>query len=384
MCIRIYTGSIVSMGSQIKHDLHPNIRTIALTLTSLAAGGAEKQCILLASLLKPYYTILLIIIDAQPRHHQHLRLINQHNLDTVYLEGSYLNKVLQLRRIVRQRKINLVFSYLPKDILMTSLAIGGMNLYHIGGIRNARMSRTKRNILKYIHNLRLKGSISNCHSGKEFFSTKGFDANKITVIPNGIKVDRGPTEHVSTKKIIISSLGRLVDQKDYPTALRSIAYLKPKLHGTGLEIHYNIVGDGTEKSSLLKLVQQSGLTKEVSLITDIKDIPKLLQNTDIYLSTSVFEGVSNAMMEAMSLSLPIVATDAGDNKYLVKDKINGYVTRQKDEIGIGNALYDLIVSPERRLSMGIASYQLIREHFNLDLFLNHYMRYIASLTNDKP
>jgi glycosyltransferase involved in cell wall biosynthesis len=89
-------------------------------------------------------------------------------------------------------------------------------------------------------------------------------------------------------------------------------------------------------------------------------------------------------MEAMTFSLPIVATDAGDNRFLVEDKINGYVRRQKDEIGIGNALYDLIISPERRLSMGRASYQRIKDHFNLDIFLNNYLKYIGTLQNNTP
>jgi glycosyltransferase involved in cell wall biosynthesis len=286
--------------------------------------------------------------------------------------------------LVRKKKIDLVFSYLPKDIILTSLAIGGMVSYHIGGIRNARMSQVKCKALKYIHNLRLSGSISNCHSGKDFFSSQGFDAKKITVIPNGISIDRGLTDHRTGKKIIISSLGRLVEQKDYTTALQSIAYLKTKLKGSGLAIHYNIVGDGPEESTLLNLIQQKDLCQEVSLITDIKDIPKLLQQTDIYLSTSLFEGVSNAIMEAMTLCLPIVATDVGDNKYLVEHQLNGYITKQQDEIGIGNALYDMVVSPELRLSMGVASYYRIRDNFNLDLLLKNYLQYITSLKDAKP
>ena len=367
------------MDRQLDMQPNPKSRKIGLTLTSLASGGAEKQCLLLASLLGPYYRVIVIVIDEKPRHPIHTSFIADHNVRVRFLRGSFLKKIRDLRKIVKEEAIEIIFSYLPKDILFTAISVGSDISFHIGGIRNASMGHLKRKVLQYVHNKRLHASISNCHSGKTFFSHRGFNANKIEVIPNGIKIDMPPLNRVNNGRIQITSLGRLVEQKDYPTALKSIELLLGKLHSNDVELHYNIVGVGANMISLQEQIGILNLSDRVTITTNAQHISEILKETDIYLCTSIFEGLSNAIMEALVHSLPVVATDVGDNKILVKDQVNGYIVPPKDEVGIGNALERLILSPQLRHQMGAASYELVCTEYNLDLFLHRYLSYIRNL-----
>ena len=82
------------------------------------------------------------------------------------------------------------------------------------------------------------------------------------------------------------------------------------------------------------------------------NLDEYLSKSDIYLSTSLFEGLSNSIMEAMAYSLPIIATDVGDNNYLVQDGYNGFVTNVKDVDEIAKKLLSLVIDKEKRLKMG--------------------------------
>ena len=63
---------------------------------------------------------------------------------------------------------------------------------------------------------------------------------------------------------------------------------------------------------------------------------------DLFLTTSIYEGMSNSVMEAMSFSLPIIATNAGDMKYLIEDNYNGFICPYKEPNIISNKLVELI------------------------------------------
>lgn len=355
------------------------IKNICLTINSLASGGAEKQCLLLASLLKDTYRIQVVIIDDQPVYQGHLDFLHENNIDHIFLKGKTLEKITSLRSLLRKNHTDIVFSYLPRDIAVSAIAGHGIVKKHIGGIRNALMEKTKIRILKFFHNRLLDASISNCVSGKEFFSQQGLRADKIFVIPNGIYIENQPLRRQDSRPITISSLGRLVEQKDFETAIKSISYLQSIIDSSRIQVKLNIVGNGPLKEKLQNKIIELGLLDSICIIHNATNLGSILLKTDIYLCTSIFEGVSNAIMEAMAHSLPIVATDAGDNKMLVKHGINGYIFPLKDHIGIGNALKELIDDYDKRISYGLKSHDILKHNHDVSVFRDRYLKFIEDL-----
>ena len=144
-------------------------------------------------------------------------------------------------------------------------------------------------------------------------------------------------------------------------------------------IKLQIVGSGPMQQYLQKIISDGGLEDEIVIINNASDLSAILRNTDIYLCTSIFEGVSNAIMEAMAHSLPVVATNAGDNKLLVRDNLNGYILPIKDHIGIGNALSTLMSDYRKRLAFGKKSYELLKQNHEQSVFRDRYLNFITEI-----
>ena len=81
----------------------------------------------------------------------------------------------------------------------------------------------------------------------------------------------------------------------------------------------------------------------------------------------------------MSYSLPIVATDVGDNHRLIENDINGYLTKVKDYKAIANRLFDLISTYDKRVNFGRNSYLKLKANYSFNSFQNKYIRLIEEL-----
>ncbi len=84
-------------------------------------------------------------------------------------------------------------------------------------------------------------------------------------------------------------------------------------------------------------------------------------------------------MEAMSYSLPIVATNVGDNNRLVYHGQNGYIVDVKDFKQLANKLCELVISYEKRITFGLESYRIIKENYSFEVFQNKYIELIETL-----
>jgi len=354
-------------------------KNICITITSIGMGGAEKQCLLLASALKTAHNIHLIIIDHNPIHPPYLKIIEREGLDHMFLSANPLKRIVDLIRFLRNKNIDVIFSFLPKDTTLSAICgkVAGVP-YIFGGIRNSYLPKIKFVVLRFIHNLLLSYTIANNYSAYQAAIEFGF-REKVFVIHNGINIRpilQKPDQEKKTLRII--SVGRFVKQKDYETALKSIRRLKQILD-KNQRFKYCIVGSGPERKTIIENIEKFGLENEVEIISDPPVIYDLLEEADIYLCTSTFEGISNAIMEAMNCELPIVATDAGDNSHLVIHEKNGFITDINDHLKIAENLCVLMENPKIRNLMGQESHNHLAQHFGYDSFRKKYLDVIDHL-----
>ena len=109
------------------------------------------------------------------------------------------------------------------------------------------------------------------------------------------------------------------------------------------------------------------------------EIIKLLVKSDIYLSTSLFEGTSNSIMEPMNCCLPIVATNVGDNQCLVSENNSGFLHTIGDYKGIALSLEKLLSDIDLRNRMGTYANWILRENYSFDTFKTRYISIIEKL-----
>lgn len=354
-------------------------KRVCITIKSLANGGAEKQSLILASALQEKYDTYFVAINADPQHPKHLQFIENNHITFRALEGNLAGKMAAFIHFLKEKEIDVLFTYLPGDTLFATIAGKKAGVKHIlGGIRNARIPFIKWRILKLLHNNYLSGTISNSQAARDYFVGKGFSSNKLLVIPNGIAVPEQYTDHPFKDTLTVISVGRFVEQKDYLTALRAISHLKSQLNDT-VNIKYQIIGWGKLEQEIRNWIQELDLTNEAELIINPDNVAEYLQKAHIYLCSSTFEGVSNSIMEALSYSLPVVATDAGDNSHLVKNDENGYILPIGDFEGLGNKLMELMIWNDRREKFGKKSLDLLRQHYSIPVWREHYFNIMDSL-----
>ncbi|MDE6543730.1 MAG: glycosyltransferase family 4 protein, partial [Muribaculaceae bacterium] len=209
-------------------------------------------------------------------------------------------------------------------------------------------------------------AILNNHAGVDFFKHRGF--RNVRVIENCFPDVRFPRERPAGGIVRVVTVARFVRQKDYPVAIEAFMLALRKVPC----LHYRIIGHGEEEAAIRKYVECKGVADRVEIMVNPPDVGRLVDECDIYLSTSRWEGTSNSIMEAMDASLPVVATDAGDNKRLVENDKNGFIRAVGDVGGIAACLVELARSPELRNEMGICGNQILRERYGKAAFAAKY------------
>lgn len=351
---------------------------ICVLIRSLENGGAEKQSLLLAKALNEHYDTHLIVLEKDSMHPKHAEEIKKPDISCLLLDGNPIKKLITLVRFLKERRTSFIFSFLPSDTLFAAIAgkLSGVK-YIYGGIRNARMHGLKSKVLKQLHNRLLKGSIANSHAGAEHFVSLGFKKDKMLVMPNGIEFSGPSSDHRSESEIRIISVGRFVEQKDYETAIKAISILKDKLNPRFL-FRYSIIGYGRLEQQIKSWIRQYSLEEVIDLHIDPPNLNDYFTHGDIYLSSSIFEGLSNTIMEAMNAGLPIVATRAGDNEFLVQDNRNGFLANIQDAEVLAESLYQLVANPNMRRRFGQESTKLIKENYSYKAFQQNYFSLIES------
>lgn len=354
-------------------------KNICITINSLAPGGAEKQSLLLAKALKHLHNTTVIIVNPYPIYEPNVAVIEKEELKHIFLSKNPIKKILGLTSFLKKEKVDIIFSFLPTDTIWA--AIGGKVTgipYIFGGIRNSHIAYVKYAALRFVHNHMVDYTIANNFAAYRTAIEFGFKKS-ILVVSNGIEIRPiKQNRKLDTKSITIISVGRLVKQKRYETALKAIAELKNMLKSKYV-LQYMIIGDGPEAETIVTAIKKHNLQKEVQIITDPLNIYSLLETSDIYLCTSTFEGISNSIMEAMNCALPIVATDVGDNSRLVLDGKNGLLATIDAYKEIAQHLGSLIESPSIRKQMGLASHNHLVENFGYDAFQKKYLNIIGNV-----
>lgn len=347
---------------------------LAILVNSLESGGAEKQSVYLLNVLKDKYKTLFFIFHGDLIDEKIFRLIEGDNYVLVQLRGNFFLKLVNLYRVLKDNNVKVFFTYLTKPNFWGSIigSLAGVKKIY-GGIRSTNLPIWKLILEIITMHFLSTGTIFNSYLAEEIFS-KGLKAKHSIVIPNCLPFISNASIRTPKECLTIISVGRFHEAKDYKTAINAINLLVKK----ELKIYYQIIGYGHLESSIRKWITELHLNESIELIINPSNIIELLEKADIYLSTSKYEGTSNSIMEAMNSSLPIVATNVGDNNKLIFEGKSGYLHDVGDFKSIADRLQFLIQNYEARINMGIKSNEILRENYSSNQFRDRYFKLIQT------
>lgn len=355
------------------------MKNIGIFCKTLLKGGTEKQALILSKLLTEQKFNVFLITWGNQIDPENISYIQTNSLKYFPLEGNLLNKFLGFIGLIKRNNLKLVISYLTLPNTVSGISrFFVRDVIRIGGIRNERLPYMKFLFERYIHNHLNDATVFNNYAGRDRFISKGFNAEKVYVIQNAIEIGKkNGSVNKSSSLINIVTVSRFVKQKDFRTALYSFNELV--IRNPQNQFTYYLIGYGSRERKIRALASALKLDDKIKLMINPSKIREILIDCDIYLSTSLFEGLSNSIMEAMAAGLPIVATDVGDNQYLIKDGFNGYLTPCKDINMIVDKLTLLARSEKMRNDFGTRSQRIIESNFSQDNLLKEYLNLISKL-----
>jgi glycosyltransferase involved in cell wall biosynthesis len=346
------------------------MKHIAIFVSTFGSGGAEKQAALLAQVLSEYYKVHFVALygDAEASKLV-MSILSKAKVNVYPLAGPLKEKLKEYARILRENHVFCAFNYLTKCDFWGAIIekrSGVKQIYN--GIRNSKLDSYK-TVLEWVsHNCIASSTIFNCYSGEKAFQKKGFKKSKCIIIPNCFPNIAEPISRLPADLPHIITVGRFVPQKDYETAIKAVALLKKMCN----KFVFDICGYGDLEEQIREWVKKYDVEDVVKFHIRSNSIPELLQKADIYLSTSLFEGTSNSIMEAMNWCLPVVATNVGDNGFLINDGENGFLHAIGDADGLAESLGVLMADSTKRNQMGIQGNIMLKDHYSVDIFEKRY------------
>ncbi len=205
----------------------------------------------------------------------------------------------------------------------------------------------------------------------------------IEVIPNGVDVEHfAQAQPISREQLgvpadapLLISVARLDEQKGWDTLLAALARASSAVPG----VYLAAVGDGPLRGQLQRLAERLGIRDRLVLLGRRDDVPQLLRAADLFVLASRWEGMPNALLEAMAAGLPVLATAAHGCSELISDGATGRLVPVGDAAALGNAIIQLLTDPGDRRRLATAGQQHVAKHFSMPLMLQGYAALYAAL-----
>jgi len=201
---------------------------------------------------------------------------------------------------------------------------------------------------------------------------------KIVVLPNAVE----PVSKVAASEIarfrrelsvpesapLIGVVARLTPQKGISYLLEALASL-PSL---SVPPHGVIVGDGVLRAELEARRDRLGLAGRVHFLGHRRDIALILGALDLFVLPSLYEGLSLALLEAMSAGVPVVATAVSGSEEIIVDGENGFLVPAADSAALAKRMYWVLTHPDVRAQVAGRGRETVRRRFTIDAIAGQY------------
>lgn len=196
---------------------------------------------------------------------------------------------------------------------------------------------------------------------------------KIHVVHNGIDLGTMPpfvpdrtaarvAAGFAPERRLVAQVGRLIEQKDFPTFLRAAVRIAAEVP----DVDFLVVGDGALRPSLEADARALGLGERVRFTGLRHDVPALLGGVDVLTLTSTFEGLPNAVLEAMATGAVAVATDVGGVRELVVPGETVFVVPARAPEAVADAVVRVLCDPALARRLAVAARRRLETEFSVE------------------
>ena len=349
---------------------------VLIVIGSPGLGGAERVSFNLAEWLnrKQVPTSLVALSGAKGKSYP------TEGCDYVELNSSHI--VLALRKEVKRKKPDIVLTMCTPMCVYTVPALAGLGIKHVVSERNDPAHFAGRTTTRIIARALMKladGYVFQTRDAQEFYG--GNIAKRSVIIPNPLfNIENMPDEAFGGyyKKTIVT-VGRLNKQKNQKMLIEAFS----EIHKQYPEYKLIVYGEGPERAGLEETIRTLKLQECCFMPGTTNNLLEEIRDSSLFVLPSNFEGMPNALMEAMALGLPCISTDCpcGGPRELIRDRENGLLISVDDKEALVTAMEKMISDRNMALRMG-KNALAIRETHSMDGICQRWLEYFKHVVEE--
>ena len=362
--------------------------TVMLAINKMIIGGAEQQFLeIVKGIDKKRFKIIVLTLFAGGELEAELKSIPDIEYVCLNRRSKYnISNIFTAYRLIRKYKVDIIQPFLTPATFFTLIPA----VFNRTPVKVVTERGSNRKSLPWGHSFYLRVEdfftkyadvvIPNSESGKDFLITRGIKPEHIKVIYNGTNLERLHPDPDKVAKVrkelgigadesVVGISASLFPLKDHATFLRAAQKIAEVIPQT----KFIILGDGPLLDNLQALAKELGISSKVLFTGNQTDVAPYLANMDIScLCSREPEGCSNAILEAMALGKPVVATAAGGNQELVEDGKTGLLVLIENPGQLARAILSLLQDPDLSQEMGKQAREIIKSRFSLEGMVREY------------
>lgn len=358
------------------------MKNVLLFIGSFHQGGSERQAVQLARLLREdkRVNVRLATLENDGILRQEVEKLGLAEIAefklTSFYNVNFVKQLLKCANFLRANKIDIihthdfytnVFGMLAAQIATVPLAIASKR--ETGGMRSAWQKRIEKFAFRQANAI-----VANSEAVKNYLAAEGVSKDKIKVVYNGLDLER-LTPELTDRRVICEELGLPSDEniklissvanlrhevKNQPMFLRAAQRVAQK-HPNA---HFVLAGEGALRAGLENLAQELNIAQSVHFIGRCTRVPELLSISYAGALTSFNEGFSNAILEYMAASLPVVATNVGGASEAIVENETGFLVESDNDEMFANRLIELLEGEEKARQFGAKGRKIVEEKFS--------------------
>lgn len=348
---------------------------LIISIGTLQCGGAERVVSEISSMFCDHFGMVAILTwsDA-PVFYDVDRRVRIVCAESECGSPSRLSQARWVRGFVKKERPDVFLSFLMPFNMMAIVARAFTGTRIVvcerqdPSLVKTPLLRGLRNVL-YFFSSRIEVQTT---AGKQYFGN--FFRRKTFVIPNPnhITGEQRASALSSKKERKIVTIGRLIPQKNHALLLEAFGVV----HTMHPDYRLEIYGDGEMREALQRKVDLCGLNHCVTLCGRTSDVVGALAHAQVFVLSSDVEGMPNALMEAMALGVPCIATDVSGVRDIIDDGENGFVVPVGNHVVLAEKMLQLIVSEQLRHQFSAASYSVF-EKFDKDHVFKQWLELVS-------